>query len=406
MQEGRAVGVAHGVGDPGQVVVARGQDVGLLVVQVLDAVLHAAQKDVGACQGVGGLRRHEPGGCQARQCVQRGAAAQFGELPAAHHLQQLHGELDFADAAAREFDVVGALGVARATLGGVFADLAVQAAQRLEHVVVQVAPEHKGQHHAAQGLHGRAANAVAGRHHAALEPGKALPFAALHLQVFLQRRQRNSRRPRVAVGPQRQVHAEHAAVLGGVAHCGVDEPGHAGKVFGVGDASAPVGRAAGLAVVLVYVDQVDVTGHVELARAQLAHADDPELHRLPFGAAGVAVAAVQFRTRLAAGLVERDFGQFGGGLGDGVQRRLGAAVQLDEPCHHQLAQDAQRRGQGLAALLQGGQCLQHAGAHRGAWGQQLPFIGVTALQTLVKARVQGQVEGGGGGGHSGGRQDG
>lgn len=47
---------------------------------------------------------------QALQRIQRGAAAQLGELPAAHHLQQLHGEFDLADATARELDVVGTLG--------------------------------------------------------------------------------------------------------------------------------------------------------------------------------------------------------------------------------------------------------------------------------------------------------
>ena len=99
---------------------------GLLVVQVLNAVLHLAQEDVGAGHGVGRFLRHQPGLGQALQGLQRGAAAQLRELAAAHHLQQLHGEFNLADAAARELHVVGALGVACAALGGVVADLAVQ----------------------------------------------------------------------------------------------------------------------------------------------------------------------------------------------------------------------------------------------------------------------------------------
>ena len=46
-------GVAQGLGDPAQVVVLRGQHMGLLVVQVLDAVLHLAQKHIGLGQRLG-----------------------------------------------------------------------------------------------------------------------------------------------------------------------------------------------------------------------------------------------------------------------------------------------------------------------------------------------------------------
>src|SRR2546427_10053900 len=50
----------------------------------------------------------------------------------------------------------------------------------------------------------------------------ALPISAMGLQILFQRGQRDSRRPRVAVGPQRQVHAEHESVLGGVADQAID----------------------------------------------------------------------------------------------------------------------------------------------------------------------------------------
>ena len=172
---------------------------GLLVVQVLDAVLDPAQELVGAGQRVGGRLRHQARRGDALQRLQRRARAQLGELAAAHHLQQLHGELDLADAAARKLDVVGALGPAGAALGRVLANLLVQHAQRIEHAVVEVAAEHEGQHRAAQRLRRAAVDAVARRDHPALEPGKALPLAALHLEIVLQRAERHGRRPRVAV---------------------------------------------------------------------------------------------------------------------------------------------------------------------------------------------------------------
>ena len=151
-QEGAAVGIAQRLRDPAQVVVVDRQHVGLLVVQVLDAVLDAAQELVGRRQRIGRLLRHQAGARQALQRIERGPGAQLGELAAAHHLQQLHGELDLADAAARQLDVVGALGPPGAAARRLLADLPVQRAQRVEHAVVQIAPEHEGQHHAAQRL--------------------------------------------------------------------------------------------------------------------------------------------------------------------------------------------------------------------------------------------------------------
>ncbi|MPM43080.1 hypothetical protein SDC9_89753 [bioreactor metagenome] len=162
-----------------------------------------------------------------------------------------------------------------AALGRVVADLAVQRAQGIEHVVVQIAAEHEGQHHAAQGLHVGRGQAGARRHHAALEPREALPLATMHQQVFLQRRQRHGWRAGVAIGAQRQVDAEHEAVLRGVAHQAVDGLDGAREVFVVGQLAAPVRQACGFAVVFVDVDEVDVAGDIQLARAQLAHAHHP-----------------------------------------------------------------------------------------------------------------------------------
>ena len=90
----------QGAGNPGQVGVLGGQHMGLLVVQVLNAVLHLAQEDIGLGQCLGGGLGHQAGLGQPLQRVQGGAGAQLGKLPAAHHLQQLHGELDLSNAAA------------------------------------------------------------------------------------------------------------------------------------------------------------------------------------------------------------------------------------------------------------------------------------------------------------------
>ena len=67
------------------------------------------------------------------------------------------------------------------------------------------------------------------------------------------------------------------------------------------------------------------------SRAQLAHADDPQLHRLALAGQGRAVAAVQLFAGVAAGVVQGQFGQLGHSAGDVAQGRTRFAVQADEP---------------------------------------------------------------------------
>ena len=217
-QEQASAWEIHCACDPAQVMILSGEHMGLLVVQVLNAVFYLTQKNISFFQRLCRFWRHQPRLDQAGQCVAGGPSSQFGKLPAPYHLHQLHNKLNFTNPAAREFDVVGPLRVSRAAFGGMFADLPVQCAQRVEHVVVQVAPEDEGHHHVAQILDGSVVVAAQTGHHAALEPGKPFPLAALHLQVDLQSAQGHSGWPRVAVWSQGQVHPKYQAVLGGVAN--------------------------------------------------------------------------------------------------------------------------------------------------------------------------------------------
>ena len=184
VQKRTGVAKTQGAGNPGQVIVLRRQHMGLLVVQVLNAVLDAAQKVVGLAQGLHLVGRHQARFEQALQGRLRGTGAQFGELTAPHHLQQLHSEFNFADTTARQLDVMRPLGVACSALGGVLADLAVQAAQRIEHAVVQITPKHKRRNHRAQRQWSAQRQIGHGRDHPAFEPRKPLPFAALHQKIF------------------------------------------------------------------------------------------------------------------------------------------------------------------------------------------------------------------------------
>ena len=108
-QEVAHITKAQGQRNPIQVFVVGGQCMGLLVVQVLNAVFDLAQKHIGFGQRIGGGGGHEVSLAQALQGLQRGACAQLREMAAAHHLQQLHGEFNFSNAAACKLHIVGAL---------------------------------------------------------------------------------------------------------------------------------------------------------------------------------------------------------------------------------------------------------------------------------------------------------
>jgi hypothetical protein len=122
-----------------------------------------------------------------------------------------------------------------------------------------------------------------------LDPGIALPLAALRVEVVLQHLEGADQRAGFAIGPQAHVHAEDLAVLGGVGD-GVDQgTAESGEVFEVGNRPLPVG----VAILGVDEDQVDVGGDIELAPAELAHSDHDHLLDAAVGPARRAVAVDQ-----------------------------------------------------------------------------------------------------------------
>ena len=134
-------------------------------------------------------------------------------------------------------------------------------------------------------------------------------------------------------------------MFGGVADQRIDGLDLVRKVLVVGCLAAAVRAASGLAILVIHIYEVDVAGDIELARAQLAHADHPQA-----GAAGGlaaiacarqqrrAVQGVEFLLRAVHGDIQRQFGQLGHGTGDHAQRRLRwcLAVQHHQALEHDL----------------------------------------------------------------------
>jgi hypothetical protein len=165
----------------------------------------------------------------------------------------------------------------------------------------------------------------------------------------------------------------------------------------------PVGRA----VFLVDVDQVDVGGDVEFARAELAHADDPELDRLAGRVARHAVAPVQVAPRLGQGAVERDLGEVGHRDRHVLHRRLPLDVEHGQALEHELARHAQGAGEAAAALLEALDRGRDRVAARQARCQQRQLGFVAPAHALHEAAVAGPRLGGarpaGSRGHGAGR---
>ena len=250
------------------------------------------------------------------------------------------------------------------------------------------APVDEGACHGTQRLRRTVFQRRLRRNHARLEPGETLPLAPLHEQVFLQRIKRNGGRAGAAVGTQRQIHAEHEAVLRHLRQQRRDAPHGARKVFLHRNAPAPIGAPAAFAVRVVDINQINVAGHIQFARAQLAHAHAQERGLLPVFAKRRAATRAQFTQGKVKGMAQRQRRQLSHRARDHCERRALLAIQHHQPFHHKLAQHAQRRTQFQPAPLQRRQRGFHCCRVWRASGQQRQFSGITAAQPLHQTRMR------------------
>ena len=253
-----------------------GQLVGLLVVALLQAVLDPPQESVRLAELRNGSGRQELLALEERQRLEQAPRLQARVGAAADQLVGLHDELDLADAARPELHVVAqvaALDLAR--------DQLLHPAQRLEHAEVQVAAIDEGTQDVAVDLV-ESARTV---HRPCLDVGIALPVAPVLLQVVLERIEAHHRGARVAERAQPQVHAVDEAFVGPRAEELRQAPPDADEVLLVRERSQPVG----FAVLRKEQNEVDVGGEVELAAAELAHAEHEQFELASVGAAGPAV---------------------------------------------------------------------------------------------------------------------
>ncbi len=226
---------------------------GLLLVLQLQTVLDRPQEAVGVVE----LRRlvglDVPAGGELRERVERGGGADGRVVPAVHELEELHRELDVADAAAPPLH----LAVREAAALHLSLRPGLHGPHRANRVRVEDLRPDDGLHQ----LEESTTDVAVACDGPGLQERLELPRLRPALVVRAVRLQRARQRSRSAFGTEVGVGAEDDAVGGGLAH---------------GREHRPRGAFGDGAVTLVDEQHVDVARVVELAAAELPHRDDLE----------------------------------------------------------------------------------------------------------------------------------
>ena len=350
------VGIAHERGEALHLLRPLGQSVGLLVGDHLQAVLEAAQEAVGLDQVVGGLRL-DP--ARLRQRPQRragGRRPRFRQSAAEDQLLGLDEELDLADAAATDFEVVA--GDPDPAVAAMRVDLPLDRMDVADRGEVEKAAPQEGAQPAQQAQ----ADRLIARDHARLDQRRPLPVLAVALVIFrgILDRQRQGLAGRMR--PQPEVDPEHVALLGALLEQ-IDQG--AGQAHGERHRAVPAPVAQPLR--REQDDQVEVARVVQLEGAKLAHAEHGDAGgRLRIGFAGeLDLAALGgFHEGLVQRLADREVGEAAERVRDllerpqiedvGERHREGDLALVPAQRRHEALAGAERRIPGLLD-----QCLDH-----------------------------------------------
>ena len=206
--ESGLVGEAHGTGERGTAVHGVRNPAVRLVIDQLQAVLEPAEEAVRFDQLVRCPPVRAAGGGERAQRIAGRARAQRCVAPTPNELLSLRVQLDLANAAAAELDVVaGDLDGAEAGLG---VDLPFDRLDVLNGRKIEILAPDEGP----QPLHQLGAYGEIARHRARLDHHGALPVLPVALVILLGRQRRERERRRTRVGPEPELRAIHTALVG------------------------------------------------------------------------------------------------------------------------------------------------------------------------------------------------
>ena len=191
--------------------------------------------------------------------------AQTGITSTTYQLKYLGDELDFADAARTQFDVIEAV-----TPQYLQANLRVQFAHGFERAKIEVFAKYKRLGKLQQL---GSCSAQSRRYNTCFYPCVTFPFTSLRHQILFQRSEAHGQSAAVAIGAQAHIHTEDIAIGGDVVYQRDNLASHAVKEIAIANAAC----AIGIAVFRVHKNQVYIGRHIQLAPTQLAHAYHQQL---------------------------------------------------------------------------------------------------------------------------------
>ena len=154
----------------------------LRIVDILQPVFQPAQEVVGVDQFFFTVDRKQSTLGEQRQDLESRPDSQCGVASAANELEDLRHELDFADAARAELDVLGAVPARHLA-----PNLCMQVAHGVDRAEVEVFAVDEGAHDVLQRRIPFRLQIVALVHHACPDPGVSFPLPALCDEIVLQR---------------------------------------------------------------------------------------------------------------------------------------------------------------------------------------------------------------------------
>ena len=371
--------------------------VGLSVVRHLQPMLERAVKDIGLHQLYHHLAADMAGAHQTVEGLARAAHAQRRIPPTPDELLRLRQKFDLADAAPPELDVVSGDGDLAAA--AVSVDLALDRANVLDGGEVEVSAPDEGLQPAEESGSGLD---VPG-HGLRLDHGGSLPILAGGRVVGLGRADGKRRRGRAGVGAEAEVGAEHVTVRRPLVHDRDQVAGEPGE-----DLLQPVAAGVFGDLLVEEDDDVHVARIVELAGAELSHAEDDEAGA-PLGRLrvrqGELAPVVKSAQQVGADGAQRGRGDVREGAGHPLQRphrgdvghadgEARAALRDAKASHHLLPRLVTKAARVLRHLASGGKGglgpLLDQQAREGLIGGEA----VAEVATVPEERVQESARGG------------
>ena len=315
------------------------QGMGLLVRNHLQPVFDPPQELIGRGQLVARLEGNPVARRQHIQCFQRRPRPQLGMPAAGDQLLGLREELDFADAAAPDLDIVAFdRDLALAAKGLHLALHVVHVGKRGE--IQMLAPDERrdfrNQRLAGPGVAGAGPR---------LDHGGAFPGPPFPLVIMQRRfgRDRHLRRSRIR--PQPQIDAEHIAVAGAL----LQQPRQRLRDAHEERLRLDIGRE-GRCCGIEKHDQVDIAGIIQLARAHLAHGEHDET-AVVFGSIQVGCRHPAARGFLPQQIAQRRLHRSDGKVGE----------RRGHPHHRPDTADVAQRNQQGCFRLRAPEQLHHVG---------------------------------------------